>query len=77
MSSIAENAERLIEAVEDRYPAADVGAWSGPSRGAPTPAADAGRRWTRLLGAVAKEYGLSFVSVGDWLTRYGLRRAPG
>ncbi len=68
---IEENAERLIEAVEDRYPAADVVMVGTLARGAH---AGGGRRTEvdSLLGAVAKEYGLSFVSVGDWLTRYGL-----
>ena len=68
---IAENAERLIGAVEHRYPGADVVMVGTLARGAQ---AGGGRRTEvdSLLGAVAKEYGLSFVSVGDWLTRYGL-----
>lgn len=68
---IAEHAERLIEAVEERYPDADVLMIGTLARGAQ---AGGGRRTEvdSLLGSVAKEYGLSFVSVGDWLTRYGL-----
>ena len=68
---IAEHAERLIQAIEDRYPAAEVVMVGTLARGAQ---AGGGRRTQvdSLLGAVAKEYGLSFVSVGDWLTRYGL-----
>jgi len=68
---IEEHAERLIEAVEQRYPAAEVVLVGTLARGAQ---AGGGRRTQvdSLLGAVAKEYGLSFVSVGDWLTRYGL-----
>ncbi|WP_445153804.1 SGNH/GDSL hydrolase family protein [Arthrobacter sp. Hor0625] len=68
---IAEHAERLIEAVEERYPEADVVLVGTLARGAH---AGGGRRSEvdSLLGSVAKEYGLSFVSVGDWLTRYGL-----
>lgn len=71
--AITENAERLIQAVEDRYPAADVVMIGTLARGA---RAGGGRRTQvdSLLGAVAKEYGLSFVSVGDWLTRFGLAR---
>lgn len=71
--AIEENAERLIEAVEDRYPAAEVVMVGTLARGAQ---AGGGRRTQvdSLLGAVAKEYGLAFVSVGDWLTRYGLAR---
>lgn len=68
---ITEHAERLIEAVEDRYPDADVVMIGTLARGAQ----DGGGRRTQvdtLLGGVAKEYGLSFISVGDWLTRYGL-----
>ncbi|KQN95119.1 GDSL family lipase [Arthrobacter sp. Leaf69] len=70
---IEEHAERLIEAVEDRYPAAEVVLVGTLARGSQ---AGGGRRTQvdSLLGAVAKEYGLSFVSVGDWLTRYGLSR---
>lgn len=70
---IAEHAERLIQAIEDRYPAAEVVLVGTLARGAQ---AGGGRRTQvdTLLGAVAKEYGLSFVSVGDWLTRYGLAR---
>jgi acyl-CoA thioesterase-1 len=69
--AIEVNAERLIEAVEDRYPHAEVVMVGTLARGAN---AGGGRRTQvdSLLGAVAKEYGLSFVSVGDWLTRYGL-----
>lgn len=68
---IAEHAERLIQAVEDRYPDAEVVMVGTLARGSQ---AGGGRRTEvdTLLGAVAKEYGLSFVSVGDWLTRYGL-----
>ncbi|NUU30510.1 SGNH/GDSL hydrolase family protein [Arthrobacter sp. C9C5] len=70
---IEEHAERLIDAVEERYPAAEVVMVGTLARGAQ---AGGGRRTQvdSLLGSVAKEYGLSFVSVGDWLTRYGLDR---
>ena len=70
---ISENAERLIDAVENRYPDANVVMVGTLARGAD---AGGGRRTQvdTLLGSVAKEYGLSFVSVGDWLTRYGLAR---
>lgn len=68
---IAANAESLITTLKQRYPGAKLamvgtlgkGAGNGGSRRAEVDA---------LLGTVAAEHGIPFVSVGDWLTRYGL-----
>ncbi|MDI3213812.1 SGNH/GDSL hydrolase family protein [Arthrobacter sp. AL12] len=71
---ISENAERLIASVRQRYPAARLAMVGTLARGA----ADGGGRRTEvdaLLGTVAARNSMSFVSVGDWLTRYDLTKS--
>jgi acyl-CoA thioesterase-1 len=68
---ISANADRLITTVKQRYPGAKLvmvgtlgkGAEHGGARRAEVDA---------LLGTVAADHRIPFVSVGDWLTRYGL-----
>lgn len=68
---ISANADRLITTIKQRYPGAKLamvgtlgkGAEHGGVRRAEVDA---------LLGTVAASHGVPFVSVGDWLTRYGL-----
>jgi acyl-CoA thioesterase-1 len=68
---ISANADRLITTIKQRYPGAKLamvgtlgkGADHGGARRAEVDA---------LLGTVAADHGIPFVSVGDWLTRYGL-----
>ncbi|MFC7850919.1 SGNH/GDSL hydrolase family protein [Arthrobacter sp. NPDC057388] len=68
---ISANADRLITTIKQRYPGAKLvmvgtlgkGAEHGGARRAEVDA---------LLGTVAGGHGIPFVSVGDWLTRYGL-----
>lgn len=70
-AQIAANAGSLITTLKQRYPGAKLvmvgtlgkGAGNGGGRRAEVDA---------LLGTVADEHGIPFVSVGDWLTRYGL-----
>jgi acyl-CoA thioesterase-1 len=70
-AQIVANADRLISSVRDRYPAARVVMVGTLARGA---SYGGGRRTQvdSLLGTVAAKHGLQFVSVGDWLTKYGL-----
>lgn len=70
-AQIAANAERLIASIEQRYPAARVIMVGTLARGAYY---GGGRRSEvdTLLGKVADRHGLTFVSAGDWLTRYNL-----
>lgn len=68
---IAANAKRLITSLKQRYPGAKLVMIGTLARGAQ----DGGGRRTEvdaLLGTVARQHGIPFVSVGDWLTRYGL-----
>ena len=70
-AQIVSNAERLIASIQQRYPAARVLMVGTLGRGAHY---GGGRRSEvdALLGRVADQHGLSFVSAGDWLTRYNL-----
>ena len=70
-AQIVSNAERLIASIQQRYPAARVLMVGTLGRGAHY---GGGRRSEvdALLGRVADRHGLSFVSAGDWLTRYNL-----
>ncbi|WP_457974217.1 SGNH/GDSL hydrolase family protein [Arthrobacter sp. D1-17] len=68
---IRANAGQLIATLRQRYPAAKFVMVGTLARGA---AHGGGRRSEvdALLGTVAAEQGIPFVSAGDWLTRYGL-----
>jgi acyl-CoA thioesterase-1 len=68
---ITANAERLIVTLKQRYPGAKFAMVGTLAKGADH---GGGRRVEvdALLGAVAADQGIPFVSVGDWLTRYGL-----
>jgi acyl-CoA thioesterase-1 len=68
---IAANAERLVKELKVRYPGTRVAMIGTLARGE---GHGGGRRSEvdALLGSVAEAQGLPFVSVGDWLTRYGL-----
>ena len=70
-AQIVSNAERLIASIQQRYPAARVLMVGTLGRGAHY---GGGRRSEvdALLGRVADQHGLPFVSAGDWLTRYNL-----
>lgn len=70
-AQIVANAERLIASIQQRYPAARVIMVGTLARGAHN---GGGRRSEvdTLLGKVADRHGLTFVSAGDWLTRYNL-----
>ncbi|MEW1809407.1 SGNH/GDSL hydrolase family protein [Pseudarthrobacter phenanthrenivorans] len=70
---ITENAERLIAELKARYPGTRMAMLGTLARGADN---GGGRRSEvdALLGSVAGAHGLPFVSVGDWLTRYGLTK---
>jgi len=72
-AQITRNAERLIAELRTRYPDTRMAMIGTLARGAH----DGGGRRSEvdaLLGGVAAANGLSFVSVGDWLTRYGLAK---
>ncbi|WP_285244284.1 SGNH/GDSL hydrolase family protein [Pseudarthrobacter sp. fls2-241-R2A-127] len=72
-AQIVRNAERLIADLKTRYPATRVAMIGTLARGAN----DGGGRRSEvdtLVGSVAAAHGLSFVSAGDWLTRYGLAK---
>lgn len=68
-AQIVANADRLIATLKQRYPGAKVAMIGTLARGANY---GGGRRSQvdALLGTVAAKHGLTFVSVGDWLTRY-------
>ncbi|HEU4667008.1 MAG TPA: SGNH/GDSL hydrolase family protein [Arthrobacter sp.] len=70
-SDIVTNAERLIGELQKRYPGTRIAMIGTLARGE---GHGGGRRSEvdALLGSVASDHGLPFVSVGDWLTRYGL-----
>lgn len=72
-SQIEDNAERLIAELKARYPATRMAMIGTLARGEHN---GGGRRTEvdALLGSVAAAHGLPFVSVGDWLTRYGLTK---
>ncbi|MDQ0690253.1 SGNH/GDSL hydrolase family protein [Arthrobacter sp. W4I7] len=70
---IAGNAERLIAELQARYPGTRIAMIGTLARGE----GNGGGRRTEvdaLLGSVAAAHNLPFVSVGDWLTRYGLAK---
>jgi acyl-CoA thioesterase-1 len=72
-AQIVSNAERLIAALKQRYPHAEMAMIGTLARGA----GNGGGRRTEvnaLLGSVAAKHSLPFVSVGDWLTRYDLAK---
>lgn len=72
-SRIAGNANELISELQARYPGTRIAMVGTLARGA----GDGGGRRTEvdvLLGSVAAAHNLPFVSVGDWLTRYGLAK---
>jgi acyl-CoA thioesterase-1 len=63
----------LLAELRTRYPGTRIAMIGTLARGAN----DGGGRRSEvdaLLGAVAAANGLPFVSVGDWLTRYGLAK---
>lgn len=68
---IRANAQRLITTLRQRYPGARFAMVGTLARGADH---GGGRRSEvdALLGAVAAEQGIPFISAGDWLTRYDL-----
>jgi acyl-CoA thioesterase-1 len=70
-SDIITNADRLIGELQRRYPGTRMAMIGTLARGE---GHGGGRRSEvdALLGSVAAGHGLPFVSVGDWLTRYGL-----
>jgi len=70
---ITTNAESLIGELQARYPGTRMAMIGTLARSKD----DGGGRRTdvdTLLGSVAADHGLPFVSVGDWLTRYGLAK---
>jgi acyl-CoA thioesterase I len=70
---ITGNAERLIAELKARYPGTRMAMIGTLARGE----GNGGGRRTEvdaLLGEVAAAHSLPFVSVGDWLTRYGLAK---
>jgi len=70
---ITRNAGRLIAELRTRYPGTRMAMIGTLARGAN----DGGGRRSEvdaLLGGVAAANGLPFVSVGDWLTRFGLAK---
>jgi acyl-CoA thioesterase-1 len=72
-AQIIANAERLIAALKQRYPDAEMAMIGTLAKGA----GHGGGRRTEvdaLLGTVAAKHAMPFVSVGDWLTRYDLSR---
>jgi acyl-CoA thioesterase-1 len=72
-SRITGNAERLLAELKARYPGTRIAMIGTLARGQ----GNGGGRRTEvdaLLGSVAAAHNLPFVSVGDWLTRYGLAK---
>ncbi len=70
---ITTNAESLIAELQARYPGTRMAMIGTLARSKD----DGGGRRTdvdTLLASVAADHGLPFVSVGDWLTRYGLAK---
>jgi len=72
-AQIVANADRLIGALQDRYPGARMAMIGTLARGANY---GGGRRTQvdALIGAVAARHGLPYVGVGDWLTKYNLAK---
>lgn len=72
-AQIIGNAERLVTDLRTRYPGTRLAMIGTLALGAN----DGGGRRSEvdaLVGSVAAARGLPFVSVGDWLTRYGLAK---
>jgi acyl-CoA thioesterase-1 len=72
-AQIVANADRLIAALQDRYPGTRMAMIGTLARGANY---GGGRRSQvdALLGTVAARHGIPFVGVGDWLTKYDLAK---
>ena len=72
-AQIVANADRLIAALQQRYPGVPQVLIGTLGRGANY---GGGRRSQvdALLGTVASRHGMPFVGVGDWLTKYGLAK---
>ena len=72
-AQIVANADRLIGALQDRYPGARMAMIGTLARGTNY---GGGRRTQvdALIGAVAARHGLPYVGVGDWLTKYNLTK---
>lgn len=72
-AQIVANADRLIDALRDRYPGARIAMIGTLARGANY---GGGRRTQvdALIGTVAARNGIPFVGVGDWLTKYNLTK---
>jgi len=70
-AQIAANANRLIQALKARYPATQIVMVGTLARGAQN---GGGRRSQvdGLLGDIAARQNVTFVSAGDWLTKYNL-----
>lgn len=68
---ITDNADRLIAALKERYPGATLVMVGTLALGADH---GGGRRTEvdTLLGRVAAQHNIPFVSVGDWMTKYDL-----
>ncbi|HJW01608.1 MAG TPA: SGNH/GDSL hydrolase family protein [Arthrobacter sp.] len=72
-AQIVANADRLIAALNERYPGVRKVLIGTLGRGANY---GGGRRSQvdSLLGTVAARHGMPFVGVGDWLSKYGLAK---
>jgi acyl-CoA thioesterase-1 len=72
-AQIVANADRLIAALQERYPGTRMAMIGTLARGANY---GGGRRSQvdALLGTVAAKHGMPFVAVGDWLTKYDLAK---
>jgi acyl-CoA thioesterase-1 len=72
-AQIVANADRLIAALQERYPGTRMAMIGTLGRGANY---GGGRRSQvdALLGTVAAKHGMPFVAVGDWLTKYDLAK---
>jgi acyl-CoA thioesterase-1 len=72
-AQIIANAERLISTLKQRYPGTKLAMIGTLARGVNY---GGGRRSQvdSLLGTVAAKHAIPFVSVGDWLTKYGLAK---
>lgn len=70
-AQIVANAERLIDSLKQRYPAARLAMIGTLARGANY---GGGRRTQvdSLLGGLAARHSIPFISTGDWLTTYNL-----
>jgi acyl-CoA thioesterase-1 len=72
-AQIVSNAERLIGALQERYPGTRLAMIGTLARGTNY---GGGRRTQvdALLGTLAARHGIPFVGVGDWLSRYNLAK---